>query len=150
MNKDVIPIFLVLLALYLVQALGGLYQIKSYKKAIRRLHLKGNVGIGQKKGRLFNGSIAIISCDSEGVITGCEVLDGVTFISRFHKVDQLLEVQLVGASIYNLYEKFNQLDKKRKNYYKGYINALTALKMRLERKDQQSNNEEGISQSSFL
>lgn len=131
MSKDMLLIFLIAFALFAMQAIGGIFQIKNYKTAIRRLHKKGNVGIGQKKGRLFNGHIVIIACDSEKRITGCEVLDGRTFISKFHPVEKLLDKDLLGTSIDEFLALLRNMDKKQK-YYQGYINALEALQMRFE------------------
>ena len=55
MSNDLMLIFLIAISLFVMQAVGGVFQIKNYKAAIRRVHKKGNVGIGQKKGRFFNG-----------------------------------------------------------------------------------------------
>ena len=130
MNQDMMLIFMIAIALFGMQALGGFMQIKNYKVAMRRLHKKGNVGVGQKKGRFLNGHIVMISCDSQGIITGCEVLDGMTFLSKFHSVKELLDKPLIGRSIE---EPLNEIDGmgKRKKHYKGYVNALEALQLRL-------------------
>lgn len=131
MSKEMMLMFLIAFALFAMQAVGGVFQIKNYKTAIKRLHGKGNVGVGQKKGRFFNGHIVIIACDSDKVITGCEVLDGRTFISKFHPVDKLLDKELIGTTIDEFLSIFQSMEKKQK-YYRGYINALEALQMRFE------------------
>ena len=59
MSNDLMLIFLIAISLFVMQAVGGVFQIKNYKAAIRRVHKKGNVGIGQKKGRFFKGNIAV-------------------------------------------------------------------------------------------
>ena len=64
MSNDLMLIFLIAISLFVMQAVGGVFQIKNYKAAIRRVHKKGNVGIGQKKGRFFNGNIVMIACDN--------------------------------------------------------------------------------------
>ena len=134
MNQDMMLIFMIAIALFGMQAFGGFWQIKNYKDAMRRLHKKGNVGIGQKKGRFFNGHIVIIACDSQGIITGCEVLDGMSFLSKFHSVDKLLEKPLIGRNIEEPLVEINSIGK-RKKYYKGYVNALEALQLRLNTQD---------------
>ena len=75
MTRDMMLIFMIAIALFVMQAIGGVFQIRSYKAAIRRVHKKGNVGIGQKRGRFFNGNIVIIACDGEQIITVCEIMD---------------------------------------------------------------------------
>lgn len=59
---------LVIFVLFVVQAVGGYFQVKDYRRAVRRVHKLGNVGIGQKKGRLLSGNIVMIACDQNGVI----------------------------------------------------------------------------------
>ena len=39
---------LVIFVLFVVQAVGGYFQVKDYRRAVRRVHKLGNVGIGQK------------------------------------------------------------------------------------------------------
>lgn len=131
MNGEIMLLFFVVFLLYLIQAAGGLYQISNYKATIRKLHKLGNVGIGQKKGRLCNSNIVIISCDKEGKITAVEILDGVTLISKFHPVNLLLNEPVVGQSIYSLLNKLT--GDKSTNKYRAYLSALNALKMKIEK-----------------
>ena len=63
---------LVVLALLILQSLGGVFQIRNYKEAVKRVHKLGNVGIGQKRGSFLNGHVVIIACDNNGIITGAE------------------------------------------------------------------------------
>ncbi len=103
MNKQVQLLFMIAFALFAMQSLGGWFQIRDYRKAIRRIHRLGNVGIGQKKGGFLSGYLVLIACDAGGLITGAEIL-----------------------------KELEALDKKKRRHYKGYIQALEALKMRLE------------------
>lgn len=131
MDGNVTLLFMIAFSLFGVQAIGGIFQIKNYKVAIRRMHKKGNVGIGQKRGRFFNGHIVMISCNSEREITGCEALDGLTFLSKFHEVETLLDKKLVGTTIDEVKAEIETLGKKSK-HYKGYLDAIYALELRLE------------------
>ena len=76
---------LIILIMIVLQSIGGYLQIQDYRKAVRRMRHLGNLGMGQKRGKLLNGHVAIVACDSNGIITGCEVLDGIGVLSRFHK-----------------------------------------------------------------
>ncbi len=131
MPKDVMLLFSIAFALFLMQSIGGYFQIKDYKKTIRRIRQKGNVGIGQKRGRLLSGHIVMIACDNDGIVTSGEILDGITFLSKFHSINKILDRNLVGISIYDLLNLFRSLDKKEQKKYTGYIRSLEALEQRL-------------------
>ena len=131
MPRDILFLFLIALALFAMQAIGGVFQIRDYKKSIHRLHKLGNLGIGQKKGRMFNSYIVIIACDKNQMITGCEVLDGKTFLSKFHPQNKVGTVDIIGKSIIDLQAELRLMDKKEKKY-KGYLQALYDLVMRFE------------------
>lgn len=122
---------LILFTLFVLQSIGGFMQIQDYRKAVRRMHQLGNVGMGQKRGKFLDGHVAIIACDSEGIITGAEVMDGIGVLSRFHKKETLMEVPLVGTSIYTFLDMAAQLDKKEWKKLQGYFRALEALEVRL-------------------
>ena len=122
---------IILLALLILQSVGGYLQIQNYRVAVRRMHKLGNVGLGQKRGRFLNGHVAIIACDSEGIITGAEVMDGIGVWARFHPVDTFMDKKLVGSSIYEFLEITETFDKKMFKRHRGYVRALEALEVRL-------------------
>ena len=122
---------LVIFVLFVVQAVGGYFQVKDYRRAVRRVHQLGNVGIGQKK-RFLSGNIVMIACDSSGIITGGEIMEGLSFLTKFKPITKILDKEMVGTSIYEHLDVFRGMDKKKRKYYKGYIRALEALDMRLQ------------------
>ena len=126
---------IILLVLLLLQSVCGFLQIQDYRKAVRRLHKLGNVGIGQKRGRLLNGHVAIIACDNEGIITGAEIMDGIGVWARFHPVDTFLDRKLIGSSIFDFLSITEKFDKKEFKKYQGYVRAFEALEARLLNKD---------------
>ena len=65
---------LILLLLLIMQSIGGYLQIQDYRRTVRRMRQLGNLGMGQRRGKVLNGHVAIVACDSNGIITGCEVL----------------------------------------------------------------------------
>ena len=129
--KGISIALLILLGLLILQSIGGVLQIQNYRKAVRRMHKLGNVGLGQKRGRFLNGHVAIIACDSEGIITGAEVMDGIGVWARFHPVSTFLDRQLVGSSIYDFLAVTEGFDKKTFKRHQGYVRALEALEVRL-------------------
>ena len=122
---------LIVLVLLILQSLGGFLQIQDYRKAVRRMHQLGNVGMGQKRGKFLDGHVTIVACDSEGIITGVEVMDGIGVLSRFHKKESLLGEPLVGNSIYTFLDIGAGLDKKEWKRLQGYFRAFEALEVRL-------------------
>ena len=124
-------LLLALLILLILQSIGGVLQIQDYRKAVRRMHQLGNVGLGQKRGKLLDGHVAIIACDNEGIITGAEVMDGIGVLSRFHKKESLMGEPLVGNSIYTFLDIAAGLDKKEWKRLQGYFRAFEALEVRL-------------------
>ena len=126
---------IILLVLLVLQSIGGYIQIQDYRKAVRRMHKLGNVGLGQKRGRFLNGHVAIIACDNDGIITGAEVMDGIGVWARFHPVDTFLDKKLVGSSIFDFLALTEEFDKKKFKKYRGYVRALEALEARLLDKD---------------
>lgn len=135
MSNDLMLIFMIAISLFVMQAVGGVFQIRNYKTAIRRVHKKGNVGIGQKRGKLFNGNIVIIACDCEQIITDCEIMDGKTFLAKFHQVDYLLGKNLKGVSIDELLKQLRSMEARKQKQYRGYIQALEALELRFHNAD---------------
>ncbi len=128
-------LLLILFALLVMQSVGGYLQIQDYRKAVRRMHKLGNVGLGQRRGRFLNGHVAIIACDNEGIITGAEVMDGIGVWARFHPVDTFLDKKLVGSSIYDFLDLTEEFDEKKFKRYRGYVRALEALEARLTGKE---------------
>ena len=131
MSKDMMLIFLIALSLFTMQAVGGYFQIRDYKKAVRRVHKLGNVGIGQKKGRFLSGYLVLIACDSRGTITGVEVMEGLSFLTKFKPRENVCGRRMVGASVEEFLAYFRQMEPKKRKRMKGYIQALEALEMRL-------------------
>jgi DNA-binding transcriptional regulator of glucitol operon len=124
-------LLLIVLALLVMQSIGGVLQIQDYRKAVRRMHELGNVGVGQRRGKFLNGHVAIIACDNEGIITGAEVIDGIGVISRFHKKESLMGHPLVGSSIFTFLTLAEGLDKRQWKRLQGYFRAFEALEVRL-------------------
>ena len=124
-------VLLIFLVLLILQSIGGFLQVQDYRSAVRRIHKLGNVGIGQKRGTLLNGHIVIVACDSEGIITGAEALDGIGVWSRFHPISTFLGKTLIGNSIYDFLGETESFNKKQFKQHRGYIRALEALEARL-------------------
>ena len=131
MPTEVLYLFAIAFALFGMQSIGGIWQIRNFKNAVHRVHKLGNVGFGQRRGRFFNGYLVVLACDKDRIITGCEVMDGKTFLARCHPIDTLLGKTLIGASIDSFLAEFRAMDAKQQKRYRGYIMALEALEMRL-------------------
>ena len=51
-------LILIIFGLLVLQSIGGVLQIQNYRKAVRRVHQLGNVGMGQRRGKFFDGHVA--------------------------------------------------------------------------------------------
>lgn len=131
----------VILILFILQALGGYYQVKNYRATVREIHKLGNVGIGQKKGKFFNGNIVMVASDSDGIIKGVVILDGITFLSKFLR-RRIFGKPLVGSSIYSFLEVTDGFDKKERKQYMDGIRAFEALRTRFEAQEDSDESED--------
>lgn len=122
-------VFLAALALFVMQAAGSYFQIQDYKKAVRRVHRLGNVGVGQQKG--FGGKLVLVACDGQGFITGAETMEGITIFARFRPRTKVLDRPLKGAHIEDLLTDLRAMEPKRRKRFKGWQQALEALERRL-------------------
>ncbi len=141
MSKELIYLFILAMALMVMQMVGGFLQIKRYRKAVSRVHKLGNVGIGQKRGYFFNSYVAIIACDSNRIITGGEEMTGATIFAKFHPIKKLLDQEMVGTSIDEYLIAFREMEPRKQKFYRGYINALEALEMRFDRNEEENSSE---------
>ena len=74
----------------------------------------------------------MIACDNNHIITACEVMDGKTFLAKFHPVNTLLGKTINGVPIDKFLEQFRSMDPKKQKQYRGYIQALEALELRFQ------------------
>ncbi|WP_019554390.1 transcriptional regulator GutM [Propionispira raffinosivorans] len=116
----------VLLIFMLIQASGTYLQVKQYKKAVRRLHKIGNVGIGSRKSKLRPGNIVVIACNNKGEITGGEIMEGFTIFNGFKELNDI-----IGKNIYDLKAEYMALPEKKQKIYQAHVQAIDALDMRL-------------------
>ena len=94
---------------------------------MRRLHKKGNVGIGSRRSRLKN-NIVIIACNSEGLILDAELMEGLTVFTKFKKMPEV-----IGRNIFELRDEYAKISsKKEKKRFRGHMEAVRALCNRLE------------------
>ena len=73
---------------------------------------------------------------------GVVILDGITFLSKFHSVDEFLGKPLVGSSIYSFLEVTDGFDKKERKQYMGWIRAFEALRTRFEAQEDSDESED--------
>lgn len=124
---DFTMLFICLLIFMVIQATGTYVQVQQYKKAVRRLHKKGNVGIGSRRSRLKN-NIVIIACNSDGVILDAELMEGLTVFTKFKKIPEV-----IGKNVFELHDEYARISsKKEKKRFRGHMEAVKALCNRLE------------------
>ncbi len=122
---DFTMLFICLLVFMVIQAAGTYVQVQHYKKAVRRLHKKGNVGIGSRRSKLKN-NIVIIACDNQGNVVDGEIMEGLTIFTKFKSIPEIM-----GENIFSLQEKYENLPKKQQKEFRGHLQAVQALCNRL-------------------
>ena len=115
-----------LFLLFVIQVIGTHLQVKEYKRAVREMHKLGNVGIGARRRKLGPSNIVVIASNSAGVILDGRIMQGMTILSRFRPM-----ADIVGRTIYDLHAEYAALPEKRRVHYKGHMQALDALMIRL-------------------
>lgn len=126
---DFTMLFICLLTFMIIQALGTYVQVQQYKKAVRRLHKKGNIGIGSKRSRLKN-NIVIIACNNQGDIVDGELMEGLTVFTKFKQIPEV-----IGKNIFSLREEYEAMSKRKQKQIRGHLQAVQALCNRLENTD---------------
>lgn len=121
-----------LFLLFVIQVVGTHLQVKEYKRAVREMHKLGNVGIGARRRKLGPSNIVVIACNSRGVILDGRIMQGMTILSRFRPM-----ADIVGRTIYDLHAEYAALPEKRRVHYKGHMQALDALMIRLHNEGKQ-------------
>lgn len=126
---DFTMLFICLLTFMLIQALGTYIQVQQYKKAIHRLHKKGNIGVGSKRSKLKN-NIVIIACNNQGDIVDGELMEGLTVFTKFKQIPEV-----IGKNIFSLRKEYEEMSKKEQKQIRGHLQAVQALCNRLENTD---------------
>lgn len=74
--------------------------------------------IWTEKGRLTAGYIIMIACDHDGIITRCEIMQGLSFLAKFKPLNEFLGKDMKGRSIYEFLDDMKDFDKKQKRNIK--------------------------------
>lgn len=119
-------LFAILFLLVMMQVAGTWLQVRAYRKAVKRLHKKGNLGIGALRRKLGPSNIVIIACSRDGVVTGGELMSGMTIFSRFCEIQGIR-----GKKLSELKAYYQSLPKRRRKAYKGHIQVIEVLENRL-------------------
>jgi glucitol operon activator protein len=132
MPRGIVALWLIALALFSMQAVGGILQIRNYQKAIARARRHGATGVGQRRSRFVSGQVVVAACNRDHIVTYVEVLDGVTIVARFRRVREVGGHPLEGTTFEKHLEWLRSLDEKRQRKLGGYLEAFTALEIRFE------------------
>lgn len=132
----VLRLFIALFLIYLLQSFFSVFQIRAYQRALRESRSLGTIGVGQKKAKfgIIKGNIVIIGCDRQGLITGGQIMEGITLFARFKPLKEIIKGRPLqeGETIYDYLSELRSMTKKEQDYYQGYIRALEAIEMRFE------------------
>lgn len=99
------------IAVWILNFIFGLLQIKDFNKNYIELRKLGKVAIGRKKGRLSSGTIVLIRIQDDGLIIESRKVQGVTVAARI-KSFKGLENKYIGDITENDLKEFNKPLKK--------------------------------------
>lgn len=82
-------IAIIVFALWIVQGILSYFQIKNFNGKLAKFKNYHKYGIGQVKGWLGKGAIAILVIDSYNNIVDAEIMSGISVFARFKPLDVL-------------------------------------------------------------
>lgn len=78
----------VLVIVLVLQGFTGILHVKYYQKKVKKIaeqYSNGYLGVGMTKKMFRVGKVAIVVANKEGIIQECNILSGLTVLSRFAK-----------------------------------------------------------------
>lgn len=115
--ENIYVILAIIFGLWILQGILSVFQVKNYRKAVRRLSSKGRLLTARQKGKLGEGIIMIFAIDTNGLVLEAEQMRGITVFAKFRPIPGV-----IGKSIYNDNEIINSLETKIQR--KALIKAL--------------------------
>lgn len=73
----------VLFGFYLLQTFFAFLQMQHFKKTVKELRVKGIIGIGVKKSKVYKGNVVILVSNKFGQILEAKVMSGFSVFARF-------------------------------------------------------------------
>ncbi|MBD1383407.1 transcriptional regulator GutM [Metabacillus arenae] len=110
-----------------LQFATGYLHIKYYQSVVRKMgrkYTEGYLGVGMNQRKFKSGQVCIIVADSQGKISECRILSGLTVFSFFRK-----DTSYIGKNIY-------QLDWNGKEKYREVAeNAIQMIKKEMKKRN---------------
>ncbi|MCM3400314.1 transcriptional regulator GutM [Oceanobacillus profundus] len=85
---DPLTFLMLLVVVLVIQAFTGILHVKYYQKKVKKItqqYSEGYLGVGMTKKMFRVGKVAIVVTDKKGTIQECNILSGLTVLSRFAK-----------------------------------------------------------------
>lgn len=82
-----------LIGILIIQGFTGILHFKYYQKKVKKVaeqYSEGYLGVGMTKKMFRVGKVAIVVTDKNGIIQECNILSGLTIVSRFSKYKEYL------------------------------------------------------------
>ena len=122
-----IALWVLIIVLFGLQAVGAILQIKNYEKAVARSRKMGITGVGQRRSKFLGSYIVVVACDRQHIVRHVEILDGITLASRFREIKEVLGEPVEGKTFEYFLEKLRALDPKEQKRQQGYLDAFASL-----------------------
>lgn len=92
----IVKLLSIIFSMWIVQGILSYFQINHFRSRLAELKKKGEVLIGQHKGKLSAGSIVILVVDDKKNIIDAEEMIGFTVFKKFKK-----KYELIGKNLEN-------------------------------------------------
>ncbi|NTW72058.1 MAG: hypothetical protein HGA49_07450 [Eubacteriaceae bacterium] len=120
--------------LFTVQGIMTFFQINNYRKNISEIRKKGDMFIGQAKGKLKAGCIVVMALGADGIIKEARIMSGMTVFNRFRQI-----TELDGKSIYEVDNWLEEV--KSKQLRVAILKGIEAMKNQLAAKEESAEEE---------
>lgn len=115
----------ILIVVLILQGLTGIIHVKYYQKKLKKTAEKysdGYLGVGMTKKMFRVGKVAIVVTNRDGIIQECNILSGLTVLSRFAKYKEY-----VGENI-------KSIDWDKKKHKSAVQDAVKRIEEQMKRK----------------
>lgn len=87
---NVFIIGVIIFSAFVLQTILGYLQIRNFNRIYQSIRSRGKVAIGRKSGKIRAGTIVFFGVNNDGQIFDAYLMQGVTVLSKFKKIDEYI------------------------------------------------------------
>ncbi len=96
MSKMIWMFIALAIAMWLLQGLLSVFQLKKFNRELKSLRQTGRVAIGKTRGRFKTGCLLLLCIDENTIIIKGRKLQGITSFASFHDFNDLNGIKLTN------------------------------------------------------